>query len=90
MGRDKDQWAKYDATELIKQTQLDSTILIDQGTADEFYQQKQLLPENFQAACQQVGQKLNLRWQTGYDHSYFMISSFIKDHIQHHAQYLNR
>lgn len=90
LGSDKHQWAKYDATELVKKTQLDSSILIDQGTTDEFYQQKQLLPENFQAACQQVGQQLNLRWQTGYDHSYFMINSFIKDHIQHHAYYLTR
>lgn len=90
LGSDQHQWAKYDATELVKKTQLDSSILIDQGTIDEFYQQKQLLPENFQVACQQVGQKLNLRWQTGYDHSYFMINSFIKDHIQHHANYLTR
>jgi S-formylglutathione hydrolase len=88
LGNDKQKWAEYDASELIKQTQLNSVILIDQGTADTFYQQKQLLPETFQSACQEVGQNLNLRWQTGYDHSYFMISSFIKDHIQHHATYL--
>jgi S-formylglutathione hydrolase len=88
LGKDKQKWAEYDASELIKQTQLDSLILIDQGTADTFYQEKQLLPETFQSACQEVGQNLNLRWQTEYDHSYFMISSFIKDHIQHHATYL--
>jgi S-formylglutathione hydrolase len=88
LGDDKQQWAEYDASELIKQTQLNSVILVDQGTADTFYQQKQLLPETFQSACQKVRQNLNLRWQTGYDHSYFMISSFIKDHIQHHATYL--
>ncbi|MGL6342225.1 MAG: S-formylglutathione hydrolase [Waterburya sp.] len=88
LGNEQQKWAEYDASELIKQTQLNSVILIDQGTADTFYQQKQLLPETFQSACQEVGQNLNLRWQTGYDHSYFMISSFIKDHIQHHAIYL--
>lgn len=88
LGDDKQQWAEYDASELIKQIQLNSVILVDQGTADTFYQQKQLLPETFQSACQKVRQNLNLRWQTGYDHSYFMISSFIKDHIQHHATYL--
>ncbi len=90
LGSDRQSWTEYDATELIKQTQLNSTILIDQGTADQFYEQKQLLPENFQQACQQVGQNLNLRWQTGYDHSYFTISTFIKDHMQHHAVYLNK
>ena len=96
LGSDRQKWAEYDASELVKQTQLDSTILIDQGTDDQFYQQLQLLPENFQTACDRVaepsahrvGQKLTLRWQTGYDHSYFTISSFIKDHIQHHANYL--
>ncbi|MEM8720547.1 MAG: S-formylglutathione hydrolase [Cyanobacteria bacterium P01_G01_bin.39] len=90
LGDDRQLWAEYDASELIKQTQLSSTILIDQGTGDQFYQQQQLLPEKFQSACEQVGQKLNLRWQEGYDHSYFMISSFIKDHIQHHAEYLSK
>lgn len=88
LGSDQDSWRKYDATELVKLTQLDSTILIDQGTADQFYQQQQLLPEKFQQGCNLVGQKLNLRYQEGYDHSYFTISSFITDHIQHHAAYL--
>ena len=90
LGEDKSKWAQYDASELVKQTQLDSAILIDQGTDDTFYQQKQLLPENLAAACQQAGQKLDLRMQQGYDHSYFTISSFIKDHMHHHAKYLNR
>ena len=88
IGTDKQHWAQYDATELVKFVQLNSTILIDQGTADQFYQQQQLLPEKFQQACEQSGQKLNLRWQEGYDHSYFTISSFITDHIQHHAVHL--
>jgi len=90
LGSDRQKWAEYDASELVHHTQLNSTILIDQGTRDQFYQQQQLLPENFQVACQQVGQNVNLRWQKGYDHSYFMITSFIKDHIQHHATYLTK
>lgn len=89
LGSDRQNWTEYDASELVKNTQLNSTILIDQGTKDQFYQQQQLLPENFKLACDQVGQNLNLRWQQGYDHSYFMINSFIKDHIEHHAAYLN-
>lgn len=90
LGNDREQWAEYDASKLVVKTQLQSTILIDQGTADMFYQQKQLLPENFKSACALVKQRLNLRWQEGYDHSYFMISSFIKDHMQHHAAYLSK
>jgi S-formylglutathione hydrolase len=26
-----------------------------------------------------------LRLQPGYDHSYFFISSFVEDHLRHHA-----
>ena len=88
--KNKASWKEYDATCLVEQTQLDSTILVEQGTEDTFYQQKQLLPEKFQDAATKSGQKLNLRWQTGYDHSYFTISSFIKDHMHHHAAYLNQ
>ena len=90
LGADQHKWAEYDASKLIEQTQLPSTILIDQGTEDTFYQQQQLLPENFQSAADKVGQKLKLRWQVGYDHSYFMVSSFIKDHIYHHNAYLSQ
>lgn len=90
LGSEKRKWAEYDASQLVLQTQLNSTILIDQGTADQFYQEQQLLPENFQAACDKAQQKLSLRWHQGYDHSYFMISSFIKDHMQHHAAYLTK
>ena len=88
LGEDKQQWQEYDASELVKKTQLDYPILIDQGTADTFYEQKQLLPEIFRSACREVGQTLNLRLQPGYDHSYFTISTFIEDHIKHHAAVL--
>ncbi|XP_014680461.1 PREDICTED: S-formylglutathione hydrolase-like, partial [Priapulus caudatus] len=50
-------------------------ILIDQGTADEFYDEQQLLPENFQKACNEAGQKVTIRMQEGYDHSYHFIAS---------------
>lgn len=89
LGDDPTLWNNYDATELVKQkTCLDKLILIDQGTTDQFLSQQQLLPDNFAAACESVRQPLNLRYQAGYDHSYFFISSFIKDHLQHHGQLL--
>jgi len=31
---------------------------------------------------------LTLRKQEGYDHGYYFISSFIEDHLRHHAQQL--
>jgi S-formylglutathione hydrolase len=88
LGSDRNLWHDYDASELVKKMPFKNSILIDQGTADPFYRQKQLLPEVFEEACQQVGQPLTLRWQEGYDHSYFAIASFIEDHIRHHATFL--
>ena len=52
IGEDRDQWAKHDATELLKLWKGGEVdILIDVGTGDNFYKQKQLLPENFEAAA---------------------------------------
>ncbi|NJM73788.1 MAG: S-formylglutathione hydrolase [Scytonema sp. RU_4_4] len=84
LGEDKESWRAYDASELVKQMEYHSPILIDQGTADKFLTQ-QLLPEVFEQACAAVNQPLNLRYQEGYDHSYYFIASFIEEHIRHHA-----
>jgi S-formylglutathione hydrolase len=89
LGADITQWRQYDASELVK-TLADPTrpILIDQGAADPFLAQKQLLPEVFETACQQAKQPLTLRLQAGYDHSYYFIATFMEDHIRHHAKVL--
>lgn len=85
LGKDQQQWIAYDATELVKAGKSTSLILIDQGEADQFLADKQLLPEVFAAACEQADQPLTLRMQPGYDHSYYFIASFMADHIRHHA-----
>ena len=86
LGEDKRQWATYDATELVKSGEgTAGAILIDQGEADPFLADGQLLPETFETACQAAGQPLTLRRQSGYDHSYYFIATFIGDHILHHA-----
>jgi S-formylglutathione hydrolase len=88
LGSDRDRWRDYDASALVQKQPFKRPILIDQGTADSFYQQKQLLPEVFETACRQVGQPLTLRLQEGYDHSYFAIATWMEDHIRHHASFL--
>jgi S-formylglutathione hydrolase len=82
-----EEWAQYDACELVKQKQLKSMILIDQGLDDKFLAD-QLKPELFAAACEQHKQALLLRQHPGYDHSYWFIQSFMEDHLQHHANAL--
>lgn len=88
LGDDTNLWQAYDATALVDAGAKVSDILIDQGSADEFYDEKQLLPENFKAACEIEGQPLTLRMQEGYDHSYHFIASFIGEHIAYHAKAL--
>ncbi|AFZ00218.1 S-formylglutathione hydrolase [Calothrix sp. PCC 6303] len=87
IGDNKADWYDYDASELIKKHQFPGKILIDQGTSDEFILE-QLKPELFIAACHQVNQPLELRFQDGYDHNYYFISSFVREHIQHHLREL--
>ncbi|XP_050454666.1 S-formylglutathione hydrolase isoform X1 [Cataglyphis hispanica] len=82
-------WKEWDATELAKiydGPPLD--ILIDQGNEDQFLKQGQLLPENLLNAAKDNGIALVLRFQDGYDHSYYFIATFIEDHFKHHIKYL--
>ena len=62
-------------------------ILIDQGADDEFLKEH-LRPNLFEAACEKMGQKLTLRLQDGYNHSYYFVASFIEDHLKHHDEAL--
>ena len=78
----------YDATELVKKhSGPKPSILIDQGTADGFLY-NQLKPDNFAAAAAEAGYPCQVRLQPLYDHSYYMISTFMRDHIDHHARAL--
>jgi S-formylglutathione hydrolase len=98
LGPDRQRWALHDACALMRmqaQRQLGKPppfpqgILIDQGLDDPFLAE-QLHPHLFEAACAQAGQPLTLRRHAGYDHGYYFISTFMDDHLQHHARILNR
>ena len=88
LGDDETAWEAYDASCLVQGGARVDDILIDQGEGDEFLHEGQLLPDNFQAACDAAGQSLTVRMQPGYDHSYHFIASFIEDHINYHARFL--
>merc|ERR1712060_5736 len=91
-GIDEAKESGYDACELLKEFHHGKrgTILIDQGLNDNFYE-NQLLSKNILDAGKENknGSKLevNLRLHEGYDHSYYFISSFMDDHLRHHAKY---
>jgi S-formylglutathione hydrolase len=91
LGADQGGWSAYDASELmlqVKGAEQRPPILIDQGLADQFLEQ-QLHPHVFEEACAKAGQRLTLRFHAGYDHGYYFISSFVEDHLRHHARILN-
>ena len=90
LGDNTKLWEAYDAVELIKAGCRVSGILVDQGNADEFLDDGQLLPETLQAACADTSIALQLRMQSGYDHSYHFIASFIGQHIAYHANALGK
>ena len=88
LGPDEARWAAYDATRLLAaRGPSPAHLLIDQGTDDQFLAE-QLRPELFAEAARTAGQKLTLRMQQGYDHSYFFIASFIEDHLRWHKESL--
>jgi S-formylglutathione hydrolase len=90
LGPDTGQWSQYDATEIVsglEDAPRRPPLLIDQGLADQFLE-KQLPQHLFEAAAKQVGYPLTLRRHAGYDHGYYFISTFMEDHLRHHAKFL--
>jgi S-formylglutathione hydrolase len=86
LGSDRDSWRAHDAAVLMeagKAAPFDD-ILIDQGAADQFLD-SQLKPELLEGAARTAGQKLTLRRQDGYDHSYFFMATFVSEHVAFHA-----
>lgn len=87
LGDAQEAWLQHDASALMARRSsalFPQGILIDQGLGDKFLE-TQLHPHLFEQACATVGQPLTLRRLAGYDHGYYFISSFIADHLRHHA-----
>ena len=90
LGDDPGAWAQYDAVEILgaRRARVFPRILVDQGMADKFLAQGQLLPELLESACRSADQPLTLRHQEGYGHDYYFIATFMEDHLRFHAQAL--
>ena len=87
LGKDKEQWKQYDSCKLIGKAKDYRPILIDQGEEDNFLEE-QLLTEKIIKAAEKAEYAMQVRFQPGYDHSYFFIASFVRDHIEFHAEFL--
>lgn len=87
LGEDKAAWRVYDASLLLQERQEVPPILVDQGTADTFLAE-QLDTEALIKANELSGGSAQIRYQEGYDHSYYFIASFIEEHLRFHARNL--
>ncbi|NLB32046.1 MAG: S-formylglutathione hydrolase [Alcaligenaceae bacterium] len=87
LGDDQAAWAQYDAVRLIENGARIRSLLVDQGLADNFYEE-QLRTPLLEKACADAGIAADIRYHEGYDHSYYFISSFIAEHIAYHAERL--
>lgn len=88
LGSNKEEWKQYDACELVRSATKRLPILVDQGQADDFLTE-QLKTPLLEAACAQALYPVQIRYQDGYDHSYFFIASFIDQHMHFHATHLS-
>jgi S-formylglutathione hydrolase len=86
LGPDQANWARHDATQMLRHAGWDGDMLIDQGTADQFIDL--LKPEALAAALTETRTPHMFRMQPGYDHSYFFVASFMEDHVRWHAERL--
>jgi len=86
LGSDETGWARHDASIMMREKGFGGPVLIDQGGDDPFLDK--LAPEKLAQAMAGRRQPGAFRMQPGYDHSYFFVSSFIRDHLEFHAQAL--
>ncbi|CAN5312885.1 S-formylglutathione hydrolase [soil metagenome] len=88
LGGDRSQWQAWDASRLVEHAGARRLpLLIDQGDRDE-YLESQLKPHKLAEACAAHEYPVELRMQSGYDHSYYFIASFIGEHLRYHADAL--
>jgi S-formylglutathione hydrolase len=90
LGSDTEKWKEWDSSHLCRQYRGPHlSILVDQGTDDDFLAKKQLLPDTLVDGVKaSPNLSVQMRMQNGYDHSYYFISTFAKDHIDFHADHL--
>ena len=51
---------------------------------------RQLKTELLIEICEKAGMPANIRFQDGYDHSYYFISTFMAEHVAWHARHLKQ
>jgi S-formylglutathione hydrolase len=86
LGDDENTWQRHDASAMLRTQGCDIPMLADWGANDQFTDL--LKPERLFSAAADKRTEATLRLQNGYDHSYFFVSTFMRDHIEFHADHL--
>ncbi|MBN3079008.1 S-formylglutathione hydrolase, partial [Pectobacterium brasiliense] len=87
LGEDETKWLQYDSCNLLANNKKKLPMQVDQGDCDQFLTY-QLQPAKLEEMASHYDWPLTLRTQSGYDHSYLFIASFIEDHLRFHPRYL--
>lgn len=87
LGEDRASWRAHDAVALLEGGARLAPLKVDQGSADGFLEE-QLKTERLIETLNKRGDKADVRYREGYDHSYFFIATFIAEHIAFHAGHL--
>lgn len=88
LGENKENWKKYDSSELLKVVKERFPILIDQGEADSFLKDGQLRPDLLMSSAKENNWEIDFRMHKDYDHGYYFISTFIQEHLEYHSKFL--
>ncbi len=87
LGPDRATWRRYDACALLDDGAPLPPLLADQGDADPFLE-RELNTPLFERTLAAANADAEVRMHAGYDHSYFFLATFIRDHVAFHARHL--
>ena len=88
LGADREAWREYDATRTRQRAPSGRPRSWSTRAPRTISSTSSSSPDLLQEACRAAGIPLTLRYQAGYDHSYYFMASFMADHVAHHARLL--
>ncbi|CAG2175803.1 unnamed protein product [Oppiella nova] len=88
LGNNKKDWEEWDATLLVKKYKGPALNLIVEQGAEDPYLADELYVQNLIDACVGANVAVDYRLHEGYDHSFYFVSTFLGQHIKHHANIL--
>ena len=89
LNEDRQAWKARDASALVRASPSGARIPSMPARRPSF-PAGQLRPARFKSACEKVGRGLDYRLDPDRDHLYWTVASFVGEHIDHHADALDR